>query len=81
MFARNALRVASKPAFTTKSLRTLTTSSATSDNMNPHGVEISKAQRVAQDGFVSGKTPSQSKRCPNLSNNSPQQSATHPSFA
>lgn len=59
MFARNALRVASKPAFTTKSLRTLTTSSATSDNMNPHGVEISKAQRIAQDGFVSaiGNTP------------------------
>lgn len=62
MFARNALRVASKPAFTTKSLRTLTTSSATSDNMNPHGVEISKAQRIAQDGFVSGKTINQSER-------------------
>jgi hypothetical protein len=22
--------------------------------MNPHGIEISKAQRIAQDGFVSG---------------------------
>lgn len=54
MFARNALRAVSKPAFTTKSLRTLTTSSTASDNMNPHGVEISKAQRIAQDGFVSG---------------------------
>ncbi|KAL1588447.1 Cysteine synthase 1 [Cladosporium halotolerans] len=62
MFARNALRVASKPAFTPRALRsasTLTTSSSVSDNMNPHGVEISKAQRVAQDGFVSaiGNTP------------------------
>jgi hypothetical protein len=28
--------------------------------MNPHGIEISKAQRIAQDGFVSGTliTPS-----------------------
>ena len=25
--------------------------------MNQRGIEISKAQRIAQDGFVSGKTP------------------------
>jgi cysteine synthase A len=54
MFARNALRAASRPAFTTKSFRSASSLAATAESMNPHGIEISKAQRIAQDGFVSG---------------------------
>ena len=56
MFARTALRTAARPvAFTPSRIRLASTFSATkTDAMNPHGVEISKAQRVAQEGFVSG---------------------------
>ena len=59
MFARNALRVASRPAFSHQAFRSASSLAATAESMNPHGIEISKAQRVAQDGFVSaiGNTP------------------------
>ncbi|GAB7360669.1 hypothetical protein MBLNU230_g0548t1 [Neophaeotheca triangularis] len=62
MLARNALRSASRPlsSSTFTPLRAASTfSPAAVEAMNPHGVEISKAQRVAQDGFVSaiGNTP------------------------
>lgn len=59
MFARNALRVASRPAFSHQAFRSASSLATTAESMNPHGIEISKAQRVAQDGFVSaiGNTP------------------------
>jgi cysteine synthase A len=56
MFARNALRVALKPANFHALRASSTISVASIDAMNPHGIEISKAQRVAEDGFVSGAT-------------------------
>lgn len=61
MFARTALRTATKPtaAFTASRIRLASTfSAAKTDAMNPHGVEISQAQRIAQQGFVSGTPPS-----------------------
>ncbi|CAK3937345.1 cysteine synthase [Lecanosticta acicola] len=59
MFARTALRTIPKPA-TFRSIRPASTISAAQVNaMNPRGVEISKAQKVAENGFVSaiGNTP------------------------
>lgn len=54
MFARSALRHSAK-SFSTASFRSASTFSASAaEAMNPHGIEISKAQRIAQDGFVSG---------------------------
>jgi len=55
MLARQALRVASKPAFYSTAIRSASTFSASAvEAMNPHGIEISKAQRIAEDGFISG---------------------------
>lgn len=62
MFARRALRAATRPA--TLNQRLCYATAATSSpahfsatavhNMNPHGLEISKAQRIAEDGLISG---------------------------
>ncbi|KAK3712111.1 Cysteine synthase 1 [Vermiconidia calcicola] len=60
MLARTALRAATKPGALTATLRFASTfSAAATEAMNPHGIEISKAQRVAKDGFISaiGNTP------------------------
>ncbi|KAK3109938.1 Cysteine synthase 1 [Teratosphaeriaceae sp. CCFEE 6253] len=69
MFTRTALRVATRPAPALRPLRSGYATAATSDpshfsaaaveKMNPHGVEISKAQRIAENGFISaiGNTP------------------------
>jgi hypothetical protein len=64
MFARTALRVAVKPALAPIRLRAAYATAATSDPaqfsasaveaMNPRGVEISKAQQIAEQGFISG---------------------------
>jgi hypothetical protein len=64
MFARTALRAATKPALAPIRLRAAYATAATSDPaqfsasaveaMNPRGVEISKAQRIADQGFISG---------------------------
>jgi len=76
MFARNALRAASKPAFTTKSFRSASSLTAATESMNPHGIEISKAQRVAQDGFVSGMAVYYLAIVNHITNDPTQQSAT-----
>ena len=56
MLARTALRAATKPAAISLNLRAASTFSAREvEAMNQHGIEISKAQRIAKDGFVSGK--------------------------
>ena len=53
MLARAVLRAGSRPVFT--AVRCASSISASSiDAMNPHGIEISKAQRIAEDGLVSG---------------------------
>ena len=58
MLARTALRAATKPGALTATLRFASTfSAAATEAMNPHGIEISKAQRVAKDGFISGTHP------------------------
>ncbi|KAK4544172.1 Cysteine synthase 1 [Oleoguttula mirabilis] len=67
MFARTAIRAAIRPASLTQRLgyATAATSSpahfsaSAVDSMNPHGLEISRAQRIAEDGLVSaiGNTP------------------------
>ncbi|KAF2483368.1 tryptophan synthase beta subunit-like PLP-dependent enzyme [Neohortaea acidophila] len=60
MFARGALRLIARPASCPLPIRYASTFSASAtEAMNPHGIEISKAQRVAKDGFVSaiGNTP------------------------
>ncbi|KAI7569535.1 Cysteine synthase [Hortaea werneckii] len=71
MFARSALRAASKPTAAASPLlqRFTYATAATShpahfsaqavEQANPHGMEISKAQRIAEDGFWSaiGNTP------------------------
>jgi hypothetical protein len=49
--------------------------------MNPHGIEISKAQRIAQDGFVSGMEIVLSQKHTTKLTVPPQQSATPPSSA
>ena len=55
MLARTALRVATRPAAISISIRAASTFSARdAEAMNQHGIEISKAQRIAKDGFVSG---------------------------
>jgi len=55
MFARNVLRGVYKPAALSSTLRSASTFSAASvEAMNPRGLEIAKAQRIAHDGFVSG---------------------------
>jgi cysteine synthase A len=56
MLARTALRAATKPTAISLTLRAASTFSAReAEAMNQHGIEISKAQRIAKDGFVSGK--------------------------
>ena len=69
MFARTALRAATRPApilsqrltYATAGAATASTSSpqhfsaSAVEGMNPHGLEISRAQRVSEDGLVSGK--------------------------
>ena len=66
MFARTALRAATRPATSLSLSQRLTYATTATSNpqhfsasaveaMNPHGLEISKAQRIAEDGFVSGK--------------------------
>lgn len=58
MLARTVLRAATKPTLFSHTLRAASTFSASAvEAMNPHGIEISKAQRVAKDGFVSGTPP------------------------
>ncbi|KAK5133894.1 Cysteine synthase 1 [Meristemomyces frigidus] len=68
MFARTALRAATRPASTlTQRLAYATAATADPQHfsasaveaMNPHGLEISRAQRIAEDGFCSaiGNTP------------------------
>ncbi|KAK3707339.1 Cysteine synthase 1 [Vermiconidia calcicola] len=60
MLARTALRAVTKPTAFIIPLRAASTfSAAATEAMNPHGIEISKAQRVAKDGFISaiGNTP------------------------
>ncbi|KAK0945059.1 Cysteine synthase 1 [Friedmanniomyces endolithicus] len=69
MFARTALRAVTRPATINRTVRLGYATAATSDPsqfsasaveaMNPRGVEISKAQRIAEDGFISaiGNTP------------------------
>ena len=55
MLARTALRAATKPASLSLTLRAASTFSAReTEAMNPRGIEISKAQRIAEDGFISG---------------------------
>lgn len=66
MFARHSLRAVSRPAPTASSAlqRFAYATAATShpahfsaqavEDANPHGMEISKAQRIAENGFVSG---------------------------
>jgi cysteine synthase A len=81
MFARNALRAASRPAFTTKSFRSASSLASTAESMNPHGIEISKAQRIAQDGFVSGMKTIPSQKHTKKLTIPPQQSVTPPSSA
>lgn len=55
MFARNVLRGVYKPAALSNTLRSASTfSAASAEAQNPRGLEISKAQRIAHDGFVSG---------------------------
>jgi cysteine synthase A len=55
MLARTALRAATKPAALSLSIRAASTFSARdAEAMNPHGIEISKAQRIAKEGCVSG---------------------------
>lgn len=68
MFARSALRAASKPTAAASPFiqRFAYATAATShpahfsaqavEQANPHGMEISKAQRIAEDGFWSGTT-------------------------
>jgi len=63
MFARTALRAAGKPVALTQRFgyATAATSSPAHfsaqavEQTNAHGMEISRAQRIATDGFVSGK--------------------------
>ena len=56
MFARTAVRAVTKPsAF--RSVRTAVTIAPSASEvhaMNPHGLEISKAQGIAKNGLVSG---------------------------
>jgi cysteine synthase len=62
MFSRTAVRAATRSVFSTQRLRYATAatsdpkhfSAKAVDMVNPHGIEISKAQRVAQNGFVDG---------------------------
>jgi hypothetical protein len=55
LLARQALRAAKRPVRFNYAFRAASTYSASAiEAMNPHGVEISKAQRVAQNGLVSG---------------------------
>lgn len=62
MFARTALRAVSKPANFTQRLTYATAatsspahfSASAVEAMNPRGVEISKAQKIAENGLVSG---------------------------
>ncbi|OQO15073.1 Cysteine synthase 1 [Cryoendolithus antarcticus] len=58
MFARNALRTASKASIGV-STRSATFSAAKVDAMSQHSIGISKAQGIAHDGFISaiGNTP------------------------
>jgi cysteine synthase A len=56
MLARTALRAATKPVAFSLTLRAASAFSAREvEAMNQHGIEISKAQRIAKDGFVSGE--------------------------
>jgi len=59
MFARIALRAASKPSIVSSIRAASTFSSAAIDAMNPRGVHISTAQGIAESGLVSaiGNTP------------------------
>lgn len=60
MFARTALRAATKPAVLPTTLRLASTfSPAAVDAMNPRGVQISSSQGIAENGLISaiGNTP------------------------
>lgn len=54
MLVRGALRAASSTSFRTSYRLASTFSASATEAMNPHGIEISKAQRIAKDGFISG---------------------------
>lgn len=55
MLTRQVIRAARYPVRLNVALRSASTFSASAtEAMNPHGIEISKAQRIAKDGFVSG---------------------------
>ncbi|KAK4622540.1 Cysteine synthase 1 [Fulvia fulva] len=58
MFARTALRAVTKPAAFT-SIRQASALAGNVEAMNPRGIAISSAQRIAQNGFISaiGNTP------------------------
>lgn len=58
MFARTAIRAATKPvAFrTVRTAVTIAPSVSEVHAMNPHGLDISKAQGVAKNGLVSGRS-------------------------
>jgi cysteine synthase len=54
MLARQFLRAASKPRFTTAFRSASTISASSIEAMNTYGIGISKAQGVAKNGLVSG---------------------------
>ena len=53
MLTRNAIRLVARSAVVS-SAATRAFSAVAVEKMNPQGIEISKAQRVAENGFVSG---------------------------